>query len=214
MEELILIGAGGHAKAILEILKTVDTYKIVGLIDKENERIGGRILGVPIIGSDECLCDFYNKGIKHALIAVGSTGDNKIRKNLYNAAKSIGFNMVNVFHPKAVISQYSKFGEGNVVMAESVIGPDAEVGNNVIINTAAVVEHDCRIGDHVHIAPGSKIAGGVEIGDESFVGIGAVIIQGIKIGKNALIGAGTVIINDVLDNAVVTGVPGKIIGYR
>lgn len=214
MEELILIGAGGHAKAVLEILKLMDTYRVIGLIDKDSKKIGRQIFGIPIIGSDECLSDFYNEGIKHALIAVGSTGDNRIRRNLYNTAKSIGFSMVNAFHPKALISQYSNFGNGNVVMAGSVIGPDTEIGNNVIINTAAVVEHDCKIGDHVHIAPGSKIAGGVEIGDESFVGIGAVIIQGIKIGKNALIGAGAVIINDVPDNAVVVGVPGRIIAYR
>ncbi|AEF17894.1 sugar O-acyltransferase, sialic acid O-acetyltransferase NeuD family [Thermoanaerobacterium xylanolyticum LX-11] len=213
MDKLVLIGAGGHAKAVIDILKKNNTIHIEGLIGKSDE-IGRKVLGVPVIATDEQLNDLLKREINYALIVVGSVGDNYLRKSLYEKVKEIGFTFINAFHPSAIISEYVKFGLGNVVMAGTFIGPDTQVGNNVIVNTGSIIEHDCIISDHVHVAPGVKIAGGVKIGEASHIGIGSIIIQGIKIGKNSLIGAGTVVINDVPDNAVVVGVPGTVKKYR
>lgn len=214
MDKLILIGAGGHAKAVIDMIKKSNKIDIEGLIGKYTDEVGKKILGVPVIATDEQLIDILRYGVKYALIAVGSVGDNSLRKKLYEKVKNIGYTFINVFHPSAIISEYAKFGLGNVVMASVFIGPDTEIGNNVIVNTGAMIEHDCIIKDHVHVAPGAKIAGRVKIGEASHIGIGAVIIQGVEIGKNSLIGAGTVVLNDVPDNAVVVGVPGIIKKFR
>lgn len=215
MKKVILIGAGGHAKAVIDILKKNNQgIEIAGLITKDADDIGKKILGVSVIGTDKQLSELFKRGIEYALIAVGSVGDNFLRKKLYERVANIGYTFVNAFHPSSIISDHVKFGTGNVVMPGVLVGPDTLIGNNVILNTGSIIEHDCVIEDHVHIAPGVKIAGGVKIGEASHIGIGSVIIQGIKIGKNALIGAGTIVLKDVPDNAVVVGVPGKIKKFR
>lgn len=214
MKKLILIGAGGHAKTVIDILKKNEEVDIVGLVAKDTNEIGKKILSVPVIATDEQLIDLFMQGVKYALVAVGSVGDNFLREKLYNKVGKIGYTFINAFHPSAVISDYAKFGIGNVVMSGALIGPDVQIGNNVIVNTGSIIEHDSIIENHVHIAPGVKIAGGVKIKEASHIGIGAVIIQGVKIGENALIGAGTVVLNDVPDNAVVVGVPGTIKKFK
>lgn len=213
-KKVLLIGAGGHAKVIIDLLRFNRGIELVGLVDKEGEGGPREVLGVPVIGTDRRLEEFFQRGIRHALVAVGSVGDNRLRKSLYERARAIGFSFINAVHPAAVVSRNTKFGEGNVVMAGAIIGPGVTLGDNIIVNTGAVIEHDCVVGDHVHIAPGAKIAGGVVIGAGSHIGIGAVIIQGKVIGENAIIGAGSVVIGDVPDNVVVIGVPGRVKSER
>jgi len=215
LKKVILIGAGGHAKAVIDILKKNNQeIEIVGLITKDAADIGEKVLGVPIIGTDKELSELFNKGIRYALIAVGSVDNNFLRKKLYKKVANIGYTFINAFHPSSIISDYARFGTGNVVMAGVLVGPDTIIGNNVILNTGSIIEHDCIIEDHVHVAPGVKIAGGVTIGEASLIGIGSVIIQGIKVGKNVVVGAGTIVLEDIPDNAVVVGVPGKIKKFR
>ena len=214
MENVLLIGGGGHAKSILDFLLHSQEFKVVGIIEKNETSMDGEILGVPVIGTDAQLPLFLQKGIKHCLISVGGTGDNSLRKRLFISLKDLGFDFINAVHPTAVISEFASYGVGNTFMAGVIIGPDVKIGVNTIINSGAVVEHDCRIGDHVHVAPGAKISGNVSIGPDSHIGSGAVIIQNIKIGRNVLVGAGAAIINDIPDNAVVVGVPGWIKKYR
>ena len=83
-----------------------------------------------------------------------------------------------------------------------------------IFSNLAKIDHDNLISDHEHISPGVNLAGNVSVGDYSHVGIGASVINGINIGQNVTIGAGAVVIKDVADNAVVAGVPAKIIKYN
>lgn len=214
MVKALLLGSGGHAKVVIEIFQKNDDIDIVGLIDKDPANIGKQVLGVPVIGTDAQLTDLFQSGVDHALVAVGGTGDNFLRLKLFDRLKKIGFQFVNAIHPSAIISKATVFGSGNTVMAGCIINAGAAIGDNAIVNTGSIIEHDCRIGSHVHIAPRAVIAGGVVIGELTHVGMGAVVIQGRKIGRNALIGAGTVIIEDVPDNAVVVGNPGRIIKYR
>lgn len=215
MKQVVLIGAGGHCKVIIDILKQDNGIEIIGLIDKDKEHLGQKVLGVPIIGADNDLPSIFNSNqADSALIAVGGTGDNYLRSKLYNRIKELGYELINAIHPDCTIGSQVQLGMGNVVVGQSIINPGVEVGDNNIINTGSIIEHDVKIGNHVHITPGVSISGEVNIGDYSHLGTGATIIQGIDIGNNCLIGAGAVVIEDIPDNSVVVGNPGEIIHKR
>ena len=213
MKQVLLIGAGGHAKVVIELLKKLADIRIVGLIDKDLNKTGKTLLDVPIIGTDDQLAAGFAADT-YALITVGSIGDNTLRKKLYCDLKHLSFRLINAIHPTAIISGYTRFGEGNTLMAGALIGPDTVLGSNIIVNTGSIIEHDCFIDDHAHIAPGARLSGEVRVGAGSHIGVGATIIQSVTIGKNCLIGAGAVIIRDIPDNAVVVGNPGQVIKFR
>jgi len=208
-KKIILIGGGGHCKVVISILKKLDTFEIVSIVD--NYKSESFISGIKIIGTDDDLKDIYKSGVHNALITVGSVKDNTKRYKLFNMVKEIGFKFPVIISHKAVVDESVKIEEGSVIMPGGIINIDSSIGKNCIINTSAIIEHDCAIGDHCHIAPGVHISGAVNIGKLSFIGIGAIIIQGIKIGKNVIIGAGSVVIKDIPDNVIAVGNPAKII---
>lgn len=207
--QVVGLGAAGHAKVIIEILRLRDEHELVGLLDVNPGLHGGRFCGIEVLGDDTRLSDIYERGIRGAFVGVGSVGDSTARKMLYRKLKDLGFQVVSAIHPSAVVSSSAHLGEGPIVMANAVINADARIGDNVIINTSAVVEHDCIVKDHVHIATGARLAGGVTVGEGSHIGIGASIKQGVTIGRDAIVGAGAVVINDVPAGVTAVGVPAK-----
>lgn len=194
---MILFGASGHCKVILDIL-FLNGLKVNYILDDNPKQ--EKILGINVFKT--------KKLYEYNGIAIISIGDNYIRKKVSEKYK---FEYIFAIHPKAVISKYSKIGEGTVVMANVCVNPDVNIGKHCILNTGCVIEHDCSIEDFAHISPNVAIAGNVQVGEGSHIGIGSSIIQGIKIGKWCTIGAGAVIIRDVPDFATVVGNPGKII---
>ena len=211
MTSIVGIGAGGHAKVMLEILRNEPGYRLVGLLDRNRELWGKEMAGVPVLGGDELLEKLFAEGIRHAFIGVGTTGNAVPRQKLYETATRIGFEFVSAVHPQAIVSPGAKIGKGVAIMAGAIINADAQLGQNVIVNTGSVIEHDCIIGDHVHIATGALLAGGVRIGNGSHVGVGASVRQCVKIGCNSIVGAGASVIRDVPDHVVVVGVPARIL---
>ena len=193
---MILYGASGHSKVVLDILFKNEI--VVDVIIDDSPQCE-KIFGVSVVTSNTV--DSQKK-------AIISIGNNEIRKKI---TQQYNFDFVNAIHPAATVSSFAKIGFGNVVMANAVINPDAEIGNHCIVNTGAVVEHDCKIEDFVHLSPNSSLGGNVSVAEGSHIGIGACVIQGTKVGKWAIIGAGAVIIRDVPDFATVVGNPGKII---
>lgn len=195
---IIVYGASGHGKVIVDLLKKskIQVKAIIDDTPKFNE-----LLGQPIQKAGE----FEWISNEKVILAIGN---NRVRKKL---AGILNVSFVTIVHPTAIISDFTNIAEGTVVMAGAILNSDVKIGKHCIINTGAIIEHDCIIEDFVHVSPNASLAGGVKIGEGTQVGIGAVIIQGIKIGKWATIGAGAVIIRDVPDNAVVVGNPGRII---
>jgi len=206
--KLLLIGAGGHCKVILDLLLKSKKYDIAGIIDLK-ERIGDNVFGIPVVGTDLDLAKFFKKGIKHCFISLGSVGNSKLRAKLYGLARNVGFMFPNLIHPSAIISLQATLGDGNYIAPKVVINAGAQIGNNCILNTGVIIEHDCRLGNFVHIAPGSVLSGGVSIGNNCHIGIGSLIIQNLKIGEKTIIGAGSVITKNVRSGVIAYGNPCK-----
>jgi UDP-perosamine 4-acetyltransferase len=206
---LVGLGAGGHCKVVIEILNLLGQYEIFGLLDRDPELAGKTIQGVKILGDDSLLHQLAEQGIKSFFVGLGSAGDAKPRKTLFEKASEFNLDPVEVIHPRSVISASAHMGRGTQVMANAVINPSAIMGINNIINTGAIVEHDCILGDHVHVATGARLASSVKVGDMAHIGAGATVRQLINIGEEAVVGAGAVVVKDVPAGHTVIGNPAK-----
>jgi UDP-perosamine 4-acetyltransferase len=205
LRKVVIIGGGGHAKVIIDIIKLDTTVKIVGCTDKMGR---GMILNIEILGDDTILPELYNEGIHHAFVAIG---DNGLRQRLADRAIEMGFSLVNAISPNAYIADSVQLGFGVAVMAGAVIHADAQLGNYSIVSTNASVDHDCRIGKSCHIAPGCTLSGKVAVGDGTFLGTGTKVIDEISIGSQSVLGAGAVVVNNIPDRCLAVGVPARII---
>ena len=206
----VIIAASGHGKVVLDILQQNENIEITGFIDDDPALYGKSVNGIPVIGDFSTILSSI-ENIDCGIVAIG---DNRIRADFFKKLYDIGLQTITAIHTGAIIARIVTIGTGTVIAANAVINPDAHIGDNCIINTGVTIDHDNFIADHVHISPGVNLAGNVSVGEYSHIGIGASIINGIIIGQNATIGAGAVIIKDVPDNAVVAGVPAKIIKYN
>ena len=206
----VIIAASGHGKVVLDILQQNENIEITGFIDDDPNLHGKSVNGIHIIGDFSMVSNMIDK-IDRGIVAIG---DNHTRAEFFKTLHDIGLQTITAIHPSAIIAKTAMIGNGTVVAANAAINPSAEIGDNCIINTGATIDHDIFIADHVHISPGVNLAGNVSVSEYSHIGIGASIINGIVIGKNATVGAGAVVTKDVPDNAVVAGIPAKIIKYN
>ena len=206
---IILLGAGGHAKVLLDILLD-QGVPVLGISEKTDADIGMMtgLFGIPVIGSDADVLRYLPEEIE-LVNGIGSTVSTEHRRNIYKKFKEKGYCFRQVIHPTAIISKRAELAEGVQVMAGAVIHIGAQIGENSIVNTKASVDHDCVIGAHVHIAPGVTLSGGVIVGDESHIGTGATVVQGVHIDKNVTVGAGAVVVCDLNTQKTFCGVPAR-----
>lgn len=206
MEDIILIGGGGHCKSVIDSISKSKDFNIIGILDLP-DKVGEEILGVKIIGTDDQLEYYFKNGVKYAFLTAGSIGDVSLRRKLYTVALDIGYIFPSIIDSTAIISDSVKIGYGSFIGKGVIINSNTIIGNNCIVNTGVIIEHDCYIGDFCHIAPGSTLSGGVNIGENSHVGTNSTIIQNINIGENTVIGAGSVVIRDIRNNRRAYGNP-------
>lgn len=207
MLPVIVIGAGGHAKVVLDALLAAG-IEVLGLVDADPMRQNGTVLGVPVIGGDARLADFGPARIRLA-VGIGGGEIPAARRDIFERYRSQGYGFVTAVHPAAVAGREVSLGEGAQVLAGAVINPGTVIGENAIVNTRAVVEHDCRVGAHVHVAPGAILAGGVEVGEEALIGAGAVVAPGRRVGRRCIVGAGAVLVRDLAAGLTAGGVPAR-----
>ncbi|MBS6559183.1 MAG: NeuD/PglB/VioB family sugar acetyltransferase [Clostridiales bacterium] len=205
MKKLILIGAGGHSKSVVDSIEKLQ-YKLCGFID-ENKK--GVHLGLPIFGTQ--IEDIPNYKEFSYFVSIGDVG---YRKMWFDKIIDKGLNVINIIDSSAIISSSARIGIGNFVGKMAVINADAEIGNNNIINTKALIEHECKVGDHNHLSTNSVINGNVIVEDSIFMGSSSVCNGQLKIGHGSVIGSGSVIIEDVPEMVTVVGVPARVIKRR
>jgi sugar O-acyltransferase (sialic acid O-acetyltransferase NeuD family) len=205
---IIIVGGGGHARAIMDAIRSTACFGIKGIVDP-SLNINDKIEGVDVLGDDTYFDSLAGRSIKYFItIGVGLTMASDKRKRLYDKL-SDSFQFPVIIHSSAYVSGTASLRSGTQVMAGAIIQSNAVVEDNVIVNTGAIVEHDCIIGAHSHIASGAILGGGVRVGSCSHIGMGARIIQGVQIGGNVTVGAGAVVVADVLCGKTVAGVPAK-----
>lgn len=204
MNKIMIIGNGGHAKVVKDIINASEKYDLAGFLDDAiNELYEEDGL---IYDSLTNINAYRNEYLFHIAI-----GNNAIRKRIFEELK-IDVNRFPVLHhPTAVISSSVQIGFGSVAMANTVINADTQIGNHVIINTASVIEHDNKIDNYTHISPNATLTGNITVGEFSQIGAGATIIPNKTVGKNVIVGAGSTVINNIKDNCIVVGTPAKLI---
>jgi len=210
----VVIGAGGHAQVVLDILRDREQPAPCVLLDRDASLWGTEVMGVPILGGDDLLPMLAQNGARDFAVGVASAGVPRLRAQLYEMALAAGLHPIDVIHPRAVRSKWTDAGRGLQMFPGSVVNAGAILGENVTLNTGAIVEHGCRIGDHAHIATGARLAGNVKVGRSAFIGAGAVVRHEIAIGAEAVVGAGAVVIRDVAAGDVVVGNPARVLGAR
>ena len=201
MDEIILIGAGGHARACIDVIELAGTYKIAGLVAKDEADFNENI-GYPIIGTDKDLPDL-RRNYKLAIVAVGQIKSAATRIRLFNKLNDLKYELPVIISPRSYVSSNCKIGAGTMIMHDVMVSTKVKVGNNCIINNKALIEHDTIVGDHCHIATAAIINGNITIGNKAFIGAGVVTKQGISIGSSCTIGLGVVLKNNLAPNQVI-----------
>jgi UDP-perosamine 4-acetyltransferase len=206
---IIGYGAGGHAKSLLEALRSAGRFEVVALVDDDPELAGAEVLGVPVRAPAGDLELLRAEGIGHAFVGVGGVLSADPRARAFGRLVAAGFTLPEVVHAGAAVSPWAALGRGAQVLALAVINAAAALGDGVIVNTGAIVEHDCTVGDHAHIGPRAVLGGHVTVGERAHVGMGAVVVEGTRVGVGAFVAAGAAVVKDVPDGARVAGVPAR-----
>jgi len=185
---LLLVGCGGHARALIDVVESGKKWQIWGLVGTPEE-VGWRVFNYPVLGSNWDLPKLREK-CPNALLAIGQIGASVHRHRLAKQLKDLDFTIPILISNHAVISRHAKIGSGTTVGHGAIVNGGAQVGNHCILNSRALVEHDVLIGDFCHISTGALVNGGVKIGDGSFIGSGAMLREGLELPPNTVISAG------------------------
>ncbi len=194
---ILLVGAGGHARACLDVIECEGFHSIFGLIGLTSE-VGSRILNSQVIGDDNDLPKFQSNCSK-ALVAIGQIKNWMLRFHTFQKLIECGYQLPVIVSPRAYVSPYAKIGNGTIIMHGAVVNAGAQIGDNCIINNQSLIEHDAVIGNHCHVSTGTIVNGGTQVGEGSFIGSRSVIKENIQIGNHCLIGMGLTVRHNLPD---------------
>ena len=202
MENIIIYGGGGHGKAVIDLLRVLDRYNIVGILDDEL-MTGADILGIPILGGNDALNQVYEDGTHFAINAVGGIGNIDSRINVFKKLKSAGFICPAVIHPTAFVEVSATLAAGVQIFPHAYVGSAVSVGYGAIINTGAIISHDCTLGDYSILSPGATLAGGSAIGEATLIGMRSTVNVNVEVGAHVTVGNGATVKNTIPDNTKV-----------
>lgn len=204
---VLILGAGGHGRVVLDVLLHTRKFEIVGFLDNNPDIHGRRVDGILVRGGIGDLSTIgRDVDARKVIIAIG---DNGTRRGLARRVEQLGFELVSAVHPSATIAYNATIGRNVVIAAGAVVCANCQIGDSVILNTGCIIDHQTMIGEGSHICPGVRIAGRVKVEPGVFVGIGATIVPKVTLGCESIIGAGAVVLEDVPPLATVVGVPAR-----
>lgn len=201
--ELLLIGAGGHARSVIDVIEAEGNFTIGGLVGTPEE-CNLSVLGYSVLGSDKDL-ELLRERFDYALVCIGQIDRAEPRRSAWADLKRLAFTLPVVVSPRAWVSPRATLQPGCVVMHGAIVNTGATLGENCIINSMALIEHDCSVGAHCHIATGARVNGNVQIGEGSFIGSGSVLKQGICLGAHCTVGMSQNVRHNVADRARIAG---------
>ena len=202
--DLVLIGAGGHARSCIDAIEQEGKFRIAGLVGV-SEEVGSRVLNYDVIGTDAELYELAAR-FKYALITLGQIASSEDRIRLFHLALKVGFVLPTIIAPSAYVSPHATIGAGSIIMHGAIINADAAVGRNCIINSRALIEHGSQVADHCHISTGAILNGNTSISIGSFIGSGATIKEGVSVGSRSLVGMGLSLRHDLSENSLFLGI--------
>lgn len=208
MRKLIIWGAGGHGKVVLDIAQAMALFAETVFIDDVCPPSEQSFCGCQLLPSSNGIETFKAAGHTAFVVAIGN---NRVRERCFHEGLLQGLEGATLIHPSAVVSRSAHVGAGTVVMPRVVVNADAVIGNNCILNTGVIVEHDCHIADHVHLAPGVTLGGNVTVETHALLGIGTIVLPGGTIGESAVVGAGSVVLQSAPPRTTSVGVPAKVL---
>lgn len=196
---LIIFGGGGHGKTVIDMIRALGTYRIVGIID-DGLPPGSDVLDVPVLGGEKDLSDWYDRGVRLAVNAVGGIGNVNVRLKVFDVLSKAGFVCPVLVHPSAVVERSATLEAGVQVFAHAYVGSAARVGFGTVINTGAIVHHDCVLGQVVNLSPGATLAGNVRVEDYVQIGMQATVNLQVTVGSGSLLGNGCTVKANVPPN--------------
>lgn len=201
----MVVGAGGHAKVVIECLRFAG-WTVIGCTDADPSPRS--CAGAEVIGGDERLAGLRSEGVGHAFCALGG---NALRDRIGERLAGMGFDLPAVVGPGSNLSPSASLGAGTIMMPGSSLNVESRIGPMVIVNTNASIDHDADIGRAAHVGPGAALAGEVSVGARSFVATGSAVVPRIRIGSDTIVGAGSVVVRDLPDRVVAFGNPARVI---
>ncbi len=211
--DVLLIGAGGHARAVADVIAAEGRLRVAGLVDSTRAR-GEVCFGHPVLGGEDDVPDILDDlGVRDLVVAIG---DNFQRQAMAARleARVPGLRLVSCRHPSALVGSDVEIGAGTLIMPGVVIVSGCRIGPGCLLNTGSTIDHEGTMGPWSSLAPGAVLGGRVRLGERASVGLGARVIHGLSIGDDTVIGAGAVVVRDIAANWLAFGVPCRPIRVR
>ena len=182
MNSIVIIGSGGHANSLIDLIESSNKFKIEGYFDKaKNKKIKLKYLG------DDTEIKKYK--FKFAAIGIGLGLSPKKKMQLVKQYKNQDISFPKLIHKSSYVSRTCKIHDGAQVFAGTIINANSQIGSYTIINTGSIIEHDCFVGENSFICPGSIILGSCKIGKNTIIGSRNVILPNTNILSNTFIKA-------------------------
>lgn len=199
---LIVYGGGGHGKAVIDLVRILQGYHLVGIVDDQLAE-GTQVMSVPVLGGATRLVEIRDGGISLAANAVGGIGNIQSRVTVFDHLREAGFDFPILVHPRAFIEPSAHLEAGTQIFPLAYVGSEAHIGFGAIINYGVGIGHDCKVGDYTNISPGTMLAGSVTIGRRVLIGMNVTINIGVTVDAGARIGNGATVKADVPAGMVV-----------
>ena len=213
-ERVVIIGAGGHAREVVEILRHQSRGgagpRVVGFVVDDPPAHGAEVSGLPILGD----WSWFEGADRGGLAVICAVGLPQLRKRMIGRAKAEGLPFASALSPLAYLSREAELGEGVMIFPHSFVSAGGSVGDHAVLNVGATVSHDARVGAYATLGPGARLAGGASAGEGCYLGINSSVIERVSVGAWATVGGGACVTRDLPENVTAVGLPARVVKIK